>query len=1387
NSLDRYYHSMEKEPPVQSSYSNENEGKEIPSGIVQQRRALFSRGNTRRSIRGYSTMPSSWKEKKEREREGRRDVTLGESIDSRTLYSPPMDPHSRSSRVDIVGIGITATPSTILRGGPFETEGQMFRRTSDCCVIRKGSGRRQGTVWTFPQSVDTVPRSIDFPVKSETLPRRVPVREVTIRAIPTQKRDQPTVWRSEGPVRVMQEQSAVAYASRPISYPPPIPANQQITNNNREEKLDPQEIRATCEVIRESLLGKPAKSLESRLHTMEIEMAELSRALNSSQTLIDQMHSVAASGSSNYSSISGEDDDCISETNSQVISLRNQIAIHSQSLSNKDLLIKRLEKELNDAQQCNHALNSQLGVYASSPGANLKRDLNDAKKELKKKNSDYEDLKKLHGRLENERDHQRRLLDSKIPPDMQTLMAQKRELTQQLDREQSEKHELFMQINALIGQVAQSSDGTKEKEEIERLNKDIKSLESRLESEKDAVRRKSEEMELSVARSEIEKRKLAGEVESLGKELSMKGAALQSLQMIVKEPKDDGSKAELERLRMEIEEERRAAESVKKEHNMLLASSSSSSREMEEKVQILEEEMRELERKLDNSLKETAETREKINSSDVSRRELENRLMKSEEESRELNGRLERERERGNGLERRLEANSGEKGEELRVLEKELRETREKEKNLQEKMKEMEEKSRRLSESSAVELALLKKSLEEEKEKSSQIVTLESKLVVAHKERDEIERRSKELEKQNEDTVTEMKRVQSARGNVHAELMTLVKSLQESRQRNEELSSENAQLMKELNESREENEQMQEEIRVREEEIGDWKERITRAEASSSSHSASIEEEKLQMRSESEKMSKKYEELLNEAELSQKAIEELEDEKQSIIDLSREKEQQMEAAIERAIAETTSARAELTKMGLRLKDSDADARKHEGRAEELQRRIDSIMEDSEKVAGVHALEAAEKSTKMRDAEEFSRKIKKQLEELERENTEKLAEKEETHKTNVQKLSEQIADLQSKLSSTSLLLTESDSNLRRIQSELEDLKRKEMERAEKDSENSSLLNDLRAAKELAEKEKKEKEEMERKVELFMVEKSSYGVELERLHGQLSTLRSELEEEKKRPDHEPEVHRLKEVLILEIAAKERVEKESREVKRQLEEERSRSDLKPELDRLSGALALEVAAKEKLEREAREAKKELEEERRRPDLKPELDRVNGVLIHELAAKERLESEAREMRRELEDERNRPDLKPEVDRLNGALVLEVAAKEKMVKESREIKKELEEERRRPDLKPELDRLKELLLIETAARERMERDKREIEQQLKSANESHKENGHSSPVAPPRKGKDSHSSSVSSSNASEVIDQNDRVKVLEHQVAKKDRIIGVLRRKIHQQQLALL
>ncbi|VDN88239.1 unnamed protein product, partial [Brugia pahangi] len=77
-------------------------------------------------------------------------------------------------------------------------------------------------------------------------------------------------------------------------------------------------------------------------------------------------------------------------------------------------------------------------------------------------------------------ENQKRALEAKQPMDVQMLQGQKRELTMQLDREQAEKQELFMQINSLIAQLADANRVTSDqqecivlKDENEKLKKQI--------------------------------------------------------------------------------------------------------------------------------------------------------------------------------------------------------------------------------------------------------------------------------------------------------------------------------------------------------------------------------------------------------------------------------------------------------------------------------------------------------------------------------------------------------------------------------------------------------------------------------------------------------------------------------------------------------------------------------------------------------------------------------------------------------------------------------------------------------------------------------------------------------------------------------------------------
>uniref|UniRef100_A0A183CNS2 Myosin_tail_1 domain-containing protein n=1 Tax=Globodera pallida TaxID=36090 RepID=A0A183CNS2_GLOPA len=63
-----------------------------------------------------------------------------------------------------------------------------------------------------------------------------------------------------------------------------------------------------------------------------------------------------------------------------------------------------------------------------------------------------------------------------FPPDALTLLAQKRELHAQLEREEMEKHELLAQINALVGEIAQLRANANEMEEAGELSTELEQL-----------------------------------------------------------------------------------------------------------------------------------------------------------------------------------------------------------------------------------------------------------------------------------------------------------------------------------------------------------------------------------------------------------------------------------------------------------------------------------------------------------------------------------------------------------------------------------------------------------------------------------------------------------------------------------------------------------------------------------------------------------------------------------------------------------------------------------------------------------------------------------------------------------------------------------------------
>ncbi|CAI2355475.1 unnamed protein product [Caenorhabditis sp. 36 PRJEB53466] len=164
---------------------------------------------------------------------------------------------------------------------------------------------------------------------------------------------------------------------------------------------------------------------------------------------------------------------------------------------------------------------------------------------------------------------------SKQPQDVTTLMAEKQELRKQLDREQSEKQELFMQINSMIAKLADGGD----QNEIIQLKSDVSLLKRELEAEKQSSNSESARLmsELQKAKSEIqnavkfgddEKEAMIQEIDYLKQQLSIKTASLQSLMLA----KSDNTKSEKlaemnDSMKLQLEALQKQVNDLKKEGN----------------------------------------------------------------------------------------------------------------------------------------------------------------------------------------------------------------------------------------------------------------------------------------------------------------------------------------------------------------------------------------------------------------------------------------------------------------------------------------------------------------------------------------------------------------------------------------------------------------------------------------------------------------------------------------------------------------------------------------------------------------------------------------------------------------------------------------------------
>ncbi|KAM3716509.1 Intracellular protein [Dirofilaria immitis] len=243
-------------------------------------------------------------------------------------------------------------------------------------------------------------------------------------------------------------------------------------------------------------------------------------------------------------------------------------------------------------------------------------DVDRLEKALKERTLECDSLKKKVEKFERDRqqwENQKRALEAKQPMDVQMLQGQKRELTMQLDREQAEKQELFLQINSLIAQLADANRDTSDtqefnilKDENEKLNKqiaDILIVQSQLNTDvqnlQEEVQRKSQEVENANDESKKlrsimnnEKIQLESNIEELQRDLQMKSAELQSLMLAKQDIKtSEADSAMITRLTVENEELRDQINEIENEVKRRVSEIEEVKSENEEKLKNLQSEL----------------------------------------------------------------------------------------------------------------------------------------------------------------------------------------------------------------------------------------------------------------------------------------------------------------------------------------------------------------------------------------------------------------------------------------------------------------------------------------------------------------------------------------------------------------------------------------------------------------------------------------------------------------------------------------------------------------------------------------------------------------------------------------------------------------------------
>ncbi|CAI4231340.1 unnamed protein product [Auanema sp. JU1783] len=162
------------------------------------------------------------------------------------------------------------------------------------------------------------------------------------------------------------------------------------------------------------------------------------------------------------------------------------------------------------------------------------------KTELKERQKECDHLRKKVQKYEIDKQK----WEDNLPVDVQLLIAQKKQLANQLNQEQNDKQEIFKQMNVYVAQLAEVSHGDSLREENKILKRKLQDQEAVTTAESQRLTNELQKVRMNAdvdsTKLRMEHKNLQADFDKVTQELSMKTAALQSLKLA----KQDTSKDE---------------------------------------------------------------------------------------------------------------------------------------------------------------------------------------------------------------------------------------------------------------------------------------------------------------------------------------------------------------------------------------------------------------------------------------------------------------------------------------------------------------------------------------------------------------------------------------------------------------------------------------------------------------------------------------------------------------------------------------------------------------------------------------------------------------------------------------------------------------------------